>query len=200
MPEDKDKQNSEDSKAKEAPQEQETRPDSAAETVQLTKAEHEALLKQIEELSAKKDQMLRTAAEFENAKKRLEREKSEFIKFNQESFIKELLPIVDNFERALSHTSELEDKKAKSIITGIEMVLKQLQDILKRQGLTRVETVGKKFDPHLHEALAHVEEEGEDEIITDEIESGYMLHDRLIRAAKVRVRKAPENKEAQKES
>jgi len=162
--------------------------------VVLPRQEYEALLEKLKEFEGLKDKMLRVAADFENARKRLTRERDEFAKFAQENLISRLLPILDNFERALIHAVEVEDPKAKGLITGIQMVLKQLSDIFKNQGLKRVETVGKHFDAHLHEVVSYVEGEGVDHEIVEEVEPGYILHERLLRAAKVRVRIIPSKK------
>lgn len=166
-------------------------PSEQEETVSLPRKEYEQLLARLAELEGTKERFLRAAADFENAKKRLTRERDEFVKFSQESVMKDLLPVLDNFERALSHAGVVKDPAAKKVIEGIEMVFKQLSEILKTHGLARLKTVGEKFDPHLHEAVAYVHEPGEEDRITDEIQAGYQLHGRLLRAAKVRVR-APE--------
>ncbi|MFZ5802219.1 MAG: nucleotide exchange factor GrpE [Candidatus Omnitrophota bacterium] len=161
------------------------------EDVVLKQEEHRKLLARIEELEAMKDKMLRTAADYENAKKRLLRERDEFVKFAQENLLREMLPVLDNFERALSHAGEGEDPKVKALVAGIQMVCKQMTEIFRNQGLQRIETVGKPFDPHWHEAVSYQQEEGEEEIILDEIQAGYTLHGKLLRAAKVRVRMRP---------
>lgn len=135
---------------------------------------------------------MRTVAEFENAKKRLVRERDEFVKFSVESLVRALLPVVDNFERAMAHAGKPEDERTRNLIIGIEMVGKQLEEVLKSQGLERVEAApGTTFDPHVHEAIGYVEEEGPEDEITDVIEAGYRMKEKLLRAAKVRVRKAP---------
>jgi molecular chaperone GrpE len=155
---------------------------------------YEELLQRVNELEGMKDRLMRGAADFENAKKRLQKDKEEFIKFSQESLIRDLLPVLDNFERALVHAGEAKDEKAKALTAGIQLVQKQLNEILKSQGLKRLQTKGQIFDPHQHEAVSHVPEAGREDEITDEIEPGYLLHDRLLRPAKVRVRvKPPEN-------
>ena len=166
-------------------------------SVTLSKKEHEGLLKQLAELEALKDRYMRSAADFDNAKKRLAREREEFIRYSQEELIREMLLVVDNLERALAHAGEVKDEAAKRIITGVELVLKHLQEVLKSRGLKRLQTVGQQFDPHLHEAVAYVEEKGKEDQVIDEVSPGYMLHDRLLRAPKVRVRVAPGSKDTQ---
>ena len=171
------------------------KPEAAAEQpkeVVLEHKDYEELLSAIKELTEHKDKFLRSAADFENAKKRLAREREDFLKFGQENLLRSLLNVLDNFERALQHAKEASAQE--SLVSGVEKVWKQLSDSLKAQGLKRLETKDATFDPHLHEAIGYVEEEGKEDVIVDEIESGYMLHDRLLRAAKVRVRTAPKKK------
>lgn len=172
--------------------------------VEVPAAEYEALKKKVEELEALRQKFLLAAADFENAKKRNAREKEDFIKFSQERILKDLLPVLDNFDRALEHSnaasanaSSYDDvrQSLKTVIDGVERVRKQLNDILKMHGLKRVETLGQPFNPHFHEVVAHVPEEGAEDQIVDELESGFTLHDRLLRAAKVRVRVSPQQKE-----
>lgn len=168
--------------------------------VQVSKQELESLYKRLEELEGIKENLQRHAADFENAKKRLAKEREDFLKYGQENLIRSLLPILDNFQRALSHAalpgdaeSDLEKalKHFRNVFSGIEMVEKQFKDVMKNQGLTEIEALNQVFDPHKHEALGYVEEEGTPDQIVDVIETGYMLNDRLLRAAKVRVRVAP---------
>lgn len=164
--------------------------------VQMTREEYEQLEARLKELEALREKFLRVAADFENAKKRLMKERDEFIKFSQESLIRSLLPVLDNFERALSHAGDSEREggnKMAGILAGIQMVQKQLEEILKAEGLRRVESVGKVFDPRCHEAVAYVHEPGKPDEIVEEVEAGYYLHERLLRAAKVKIRLAPED-------
>lgn len=164
----------------------------------LTQPEYEALLKRLEELEALKERFMRSAADFENAKKRLLKERDEFAKFSQERLLRDLLPILDNFERAFSHIPENSDKNFKAVLSGMEMVYKQLAETLKNHGLKKLKTVGEKFDPHLHEAVAFSHDFGPEDRIVEEVESGYLLLDRLLRAAKVKVRMpAPSSGSAQ---
>lgn len=172
------------------------------ERIEISGEEHRSFLAQAEELEktrkaledAKKqaeesaDRLLRAYADFDNAKKRLAREKEEFLRFANEKLMRELLPILDNFDRALIHAEPgLEDSSA-SLKDGIVLMRKQFADFLNRHGVKRVETVGKKFDPNLHEAIGHVESaEHPDETVLDEVEAGYTLEGRLLRPAKVRI-------------
>ena len=163
--------------------------------VTLPRKDYEDLCSRLKELEDLRERLLRSAADFENAKKRLTRERDEYVKFSQENLIRELLPALDNFERALAHAQTSKDEKAdlKGLLAGVQMVSKQLGEILKTQGLKRLKTVGEIFDPNRHEAVGFVHEPGKENEIVQEIEPGYFLHDRLLRAPKVRVR-APHSK------
>lgn len=175
---------------------------------EISAEEYVALKKRVEELESLREKFLHAAADFENAKKRNERDKEEFIRFSQERILRGLLPALDNFERAIGHESSFNPANAdpealrqhfKGLISGVQMVQKQILDLLKTFGLERLKTVGEKFDPHLHEVVAHVAETGEEDRIVDELEPGYKLHDRLLRAAKVRVRVSPAPKDGSAE-
>lgn len=132
------------------------------------------------------DEYLRKIAEMENLRKRLEREKSEFYQYALSDFLEELLVVLDNFERAL----ESENKgDGKSLRDGIEMIYKQYQNLLMKQGLTSIELKGKKFDPHIHQAFMTEESaDVKEPEISEEIQKGYMLHNRLLRPTLVKVR------------
>lgn len=165
--------------------------------IKLSRKEYEELMARLAELEGMKDRLLRSAADFENAKKRLTRERDEFVKFSQEGLLRDLLPVLDNLERALAHAEGSpaaqsgEKNLLPGILTGVRMVSKQLGEVLKNQGLKRLTVVGEIFNPNQHEAVGFVEEKGRDHEIIEEIEPGYFLHDRLLRAAKVRVRIPP---------
>lgn len=167
-----------------------------SEEVRLPAAEYEELQNRLKELENLKERLMHAAADFDNAKKRLTREREEFVRFSQENLIRQLLPVLDNFERALAHAGESKtsgkaNEALKGIVAGVQMVFKQLTDVLKKEGLTRLQCVGEKFDPHQHEVVSYLEEEGPEEVVAEEVEAGYRLHDRLLRAAKVRVRVSP---------
>ena len=165
--------------------------------IEVSAQEYEDLKKKVEELEGLRQKFLLAAADYENAKKRNARDKDDFIKFSQERILKDLLPVLDNFERAVSHANaasanasgyEALRQNLTTVISGVERVQKQLNDILKMHGLKRIETAGQMYDPHVHEVVAHVSEEGKEDQIVDELEPGYTLQDRLLRAAKVRIR------------
>ncbi len=134
------------------------------------------------------DHLRRLKAEFENYKKRQERERIEFIKLANEGLICELLSVLDSFDRALmgvhkSHSLE-------SFLPGIELIRKQLEDILVKNGLETIETIGKPFDPKVHEALMHLEsDEYPEDIVAQEVRKGYVLNNKVIRPAQVAVSK-----------
>lgn len=135
------------------------------------------------------DKLLRMAAEFDNQKKRLQRDKEMALKFAEENLLRELLPCLDNLERALSQDRTGEDFSAK-LVEGVEMTWRGLLNTLGKFGLTPMQVVGEQFDPNFHEALAMeasclVPEQR----VLQEYEKGYLLKDRLLRAAKVVVSK-----------
>jgi molecular chaperone GrpE len=126
------------------------------------------------------------AAEMDNYRKRMEREKENLVKYGNERVLTDLIQVMDNFERTIDMLKHDEDPKIKNIVTGIDMVKKQFADTLGKHGLTTVESVGKEFDPHLHEAMAQEYVEGvKPNHVTKEFQKGYALNGRLLRAAKV---------------
>jgi molecular chaperone GrpE len=160
--------------------------------------ECEQLRRQFEakELEAKEnyDRLLRQAAELENYKKRAAREKTEAIRYSNESLVKDLLPVLDNLERALDYAQG--GGNGKPLLDGIEMVLKSFVEILGKHGVNPISTVGEPFDPNKHEAIAQVvTQEHEPNTVVKEHHKGYYLLDRLLRPAQVSVAKPPENNE-----
>ncbi len=147
-------------------------------------------IEKISELEAKLEEAdnryYRLQADFENSRRRarLDLEASE--KYKAQSLISNLLPAIDNFERALQ--MEANNEQAKSILQGMEMIYRSIVDALKTEGAEQVESVGKEFDPQIHHAVMQVEEEGiESNIVVEEFQKGYMLKDRVIRPAMVKV-------------
>jgi molecular chaperone GrpE len=132
-----------------------------------------------------KEEYLRKIAEMENLRKRVEREKGEFYQYALSELLKELFDVLDNFERAL----ETQNKgNGKSLREGIEMIYKQYQDLLMKQGVKPIEIKEKKFDPHLHQAFITEESEDvEEPEVVEELQRGYTLHNRLLRPALVKV-------------
>lgn len=148
------------------------------------------------ELEAKNsyERYLRQAAELDNFKKRTARERDEAIRFANEALIKDLLPVVDNLERAVAHASG--GGNGKPLVEGVEMVLKALLDVLMKHGAVQITALGQLFDPSKHEAMAQVESDThEPNSVVDELHKGYMLRDRLLRPALVSVAKAIKSQE-----
>lgn len=144
------------------------------------------------ELNETKEKMLRIAAEFENFKKRLKREKEEYMKYALEEFSKDLLPFLDNLERALQTAKETPD--IDKIIEGLELTLNGYFSTLEKFGLRQFVAEGKKFDPNFHEALGVEEHDGvEENTVVKELLKGYTLHERVLRPALVVVSKKPKS-------
>ncbi len=136
------------------------------------------------------DRMLRQAAELENFKKRTTRERDDAIRFANEVFIRDLLPVVDNLERAVAHAKG--GGNGKRLADGVEMVLKGLLDLLTKHGVVQISAIGQPFDPGKHEGMAHVESNKQaPNTVVEEHHKGYLYHDRLVRPALVTVAKAP---------
>jgi molecular chaperone GrpE len=142
------------------------------------------------ERDALQDRLLRTAAEFDNFRKRVERERREYQEYAVSEALREFLPIVDNFERALQTPVEGD---ADAYRKGIELIHKQMLDMLRKRGVTPIEALGADFDPNLHQAVIHevssTHREGE---VMQELQRGYMLGERLLRPAMVKVAKSGE--------
>lgn len=145
-----------------------------------------------DELRQAQDKLLRERADAENLKKRAARDRADAVRFGTESLIKDLLPIVDNLERAVQHARGEGD--GNPLVEGVALVLKNLLDVMVRHGVTRVEAAGTQFDPTHHEAVAHVESAAHPpNAVIEEHQAGYRLHDRLLRPALVSVAKGPSN-------
>lgn len=155
--------------------------------VTITKEDYEKLLKSKEA----QDKLLYVYAEFENFKKRSARDLQQQMTYANEKLIKEVLPVIDNLCRAKDHACEngekTEEKFAK-FLEGIDMILKQLKDVLGKFGVEELSSVGEKFDPNFHEAMEQVESEKHDNgDVVDEYQKGYKFHGRVIRPSKVSV-------------
>ncbi len=149
------------------------------------KSKKDAELEKIkQELDAKNDLLLRTAAEFDNFKKRTERERVSVAEFAKANLIKQLLPILDNIDRA----AVLEDKQSPDYIKGIEMIVKQFESLTEKLSIEEVAKPGDTFDPNFHEAVMHIEDENLGEnVIAEVLQKGYKIGDTVIRAAMVKV-------------
>lgn len=143
----------------------------------------DALKEKETEIEELKDRILRQAAEFDNYRKQLEREKHEFMKCSNEKLIIELLEVADNFERALPELK----KKDSEACAGMEMIYRQLMKILEKSGVKTIGSTGRTFDPYVHEAFIREESEEPDGTILEELQKGYMLHQKVIRHSKVKV-------------
>jgi molecular chaperone GrpE len=150
-----------------------------------------ALAAERDQLAAEKaelnDRLLRARAEFDNFRRRAERERSEYLQFAGMETIREILPIVDDFERALKV-----DTVDRDYAKGVELIYQRMLDLLKRSGVEPIETVGKTFDPNLHQAVERVQtDEAEDQAILGEFQRGYNFKGKLLRPAMVRVAVRP---------
>jgi molecular chaperone GrpE len=158
----------------------------------------------IEQLQTDLDRALngwkRAAADFENYKKRKETENKELVEFAKEVTVAKLLPILDSLEQALRHMPEYEqsaassqqsefEKQYKNWQTGVNGIVMQLDKTLAEMGVKKIEAIGKKFDPHFHEAVKEVESEQEDGMVVDELQSGFVLNGKLIRPSQVVISK-----------
>ena len=136
------------------------------------------------------DRLLRTTADFDNFKKRAVREKQDAIKFANEGLLQKLVPLLDNFEMALSATQQAPNDAAQSWQTGIQMVYQQFKNVLAENGLEEIDAVGKPFNPNLHEAVSQLETADTPEgHVVQQLRRGYKLRDRLLRPASVVVAK-----------
>ncbi len=136
------------------------------------------------------DRYLRERAELENVKKRLQRDKSEALRFANEALVRDLLPAIDNLERAVEHAEGGEAGQA--LGEGVRLVLKSALAVLERHGVRRIEAIGQPFDPTLHEAIAQVPDPArEPNHVVQQFLPGYLLHERLLRPAQVSVSTTP---------
>ena len=138
------------------------------------------------------DRLLRLAADFENYKKRAARERQEYVALANERLIAELIPILDDLERALSAA---EDHQEAQLEEGVRLVHRSLAGLLERHGVTPIETDG-KFDPHVHEALLSQPSEAEEGAVIDVVQKGYRLGERIVRPARVVVAAPPQEEPA----
>jgi len=154
------------------------------ETPEGAAAERDRLLAEKSELQ---DRLLRARAEFDNARRRAERERSDFLQFAAMDLVKDVLPILDDFERALK--VETADK---DYAKGVELIYQRLYETLKKMGIEPIETAGRKFDPNIHQAVDRVQtDEAEDMAILGEFQRGYNFRGKLLRPAMVKVAVRP---------
>ena len=149
------------------------------------------LLEKDEELHALNDKYLRLAAEFDNYKRRVQRDQQDTIRFANEKLFKDLLPTLDNLERALQ--SGREQDRIEGLLEGVNLTYKHFLDTLQKMGIKQVSSVGEVFDPAKHQAVGQVESTTIPEnVIVDEYQKGYFVHDRILRPAMVTVAKTKE--------
>ncbi len=140
--------------------------------------------KTLKESQDNRDRWLRAVADLENFKKRSVQDRTRLLKYKEEDLLKELLPVLDNLERALAHGQK--EDKTNPVTEGVKMVLGMFTEVLRKYGVTELESLGKTFDPQFHEAIA--QEPTQDvapNTVTRELEKGYVYKDRLLRPAKV---------------
>ena len=158
------------------PQPDQQPPDTQADALDALRRERDAL----------QDRLLRTAAEFDNYRKRVDRERRELAEYIAAEVVGEFLPIIDNLERALAAASETDPLRK-----GVELILKQMLDLLRKRGVKPIEALGTDFDPNFHQAVIHeasnAHREGE---VMEELQRGYLIGERLLRPAMVKVAKA----------
>lgn len=153
----------------------------------------EELEKQLEELRNEKtdlyDKLLRKAADFDNYRKRTEKERREQQQYALADFVSELIHILDNFERAFAHSDEQSNPEYQK---GVELIYRQLKDLMEKKGLRPIQAEGKAFDPNLHEAIAREERDDlPDNTVLEELQKGYFFKDKLLRPALVKVSYRP---------
>jgi molecular chaperone GrpE len=142
------------------------------------------------EAKANYDLFLRERAELENFKRRMQREKAESLRFANEPLVRDLLPILDNLERAIGHAQS--GGNGQPLVEGVALILRSFLEALEKHGVSRVTAKGEQFDPNRHEAMAQVENaEIAPNTVVDEYAPAYLLHDRLLRPALVTVAKPP---------
>lgn len=156
----------------------------------VTEESAEQLQVEIETLTAQVDdyaqRLARSQADFDNFRKRTIREKEELGKYASSKLITELVPVIDNFGRALDTLPEGEG--AESFVKGVQMIYRQFESVLQAEGLTAMNSVGEAFNPEFHQAVMQVEsDEHEEGIVVEELQKGYMLKDKVLRPAMVKV-------------
>lgn len=176
--------------AKETQTEESITVENSEETVVEEKSEAALLQEKVDELQAKltetEGRTLRLQADFENYKRRVQLDKQAAEKYRSQSLVSDILPALDNFERAMQ--VEASDEQMKSLLQGMEMVYRQLLEALTKEGVEAIEAVGKQFDPHEHQAVMQVEDsEFESNAVVEEFQKGYKLKDRVIRPSMVKV-------------
>lgn len=188
----REKETVEEQKGEEAEAREEAPPSAEEKEVVLSVKELEDLKKELEtkktEAAEYLDHLQRLKAEFENYKKRLLREQTQFLELASQNLMGKLLPVLDNFELALLAAEDSQDFER--LVKGIEMVYSEFKDVLHKEGLQVIESIGKQFDPQVHEAVMQVHsDEHEDNTVIDVLRQGYTFKGKVIRPAMVKVAK-----------
>lgn len=153
--------------------------------VTISQAEYDTLKEKETEVM---ERLARIQADFDNSRKRMERDKMAFIRYSEEQIIAELLPFIDDFQRAFAAADKTQDFDV--LHKGVEMILNHLLELLKKKGVVAIEAEGKPFDPSYHEAMLQAEsDEHEENTVIEELEKGYILNEKVLRTAKVKVSK-----------
>lgn len=161
----------------------EEEPEQASSGGEAVQGEATQLRAQVDELQNK---LLRAQADFDNFRRRARQEKEEFAKYASQKLLEQLIPVFDNFERAVSASKENQDLD--SLSKGIDMIYRQMSQVLEQEGVKPIEAVGQPFNPEYHQAVMQVESEEHDEgIIVEELQKGYMLKEKVIRPSMVKV-------------
>jgi molecular chaperone GrpE len=152
----------------------------------------ETLLEQVQTLTDERDQLrdqvLRAMADFQNFKRRNQQEMNLFRQFATENFVRELLPVLDNFERSMAHIQS--GANLEKVLEGVRAIERQLRQVIEGQNVTRIKSIGEPFDPALHEALGtDPDSDQPEDTVSVEIEAGYRIGDKVIRPARVRIAK-----------
>ena len=151
--------------------------------------------KKIAELN---DKVLRLLAENQNIRKNQEKEKEDILKYGSFNFASQILNLTDNLDRAFSifkNNEKFKDKEFLEITNGIELIEKELLNTLEKNSITYIDCLNKKFDPNFHQALSEIDSEKEPGTVVEEVQKGYMLHDRLLRPSLVNVAKSSKKEE-----
>jgi molecular chaperone GrpE len=176
----------------ENPRKEEESQDQEEEEIPLTKMTKAQLVEKVEKVQEASDKNLdlyvRSQAEIDNLKKRYQKERQDLAKFANESLIKQLLPVVDNLEKAITHSQD--EDSIEAIREGVDLTLKGLMDILQKSGVETVEAIGEQFDPNFHEAVSEMADDGmKPGTVIKDLQKGYILNQRLIRPSMVIVSK-----------
>jgi molecular chaperone GrpE len=169
------------------PKEKESEKNEKNKTVVVSEKEYEALKEKAAKADENWDTALRSKAELENTRKRLDRRSQELVRFANEDIAKELLPIVDDINRAVSSLDQ--DHDLNHVKDGLLLINRSFETVLRQHGVEPIQTEGKMFDPHWHEAVEEVDGQGEEGLIAVELQKGFKINGRLLRPSKVKITK-----------